>query len=111
MEETLHDRATERTAAPAESGDGATSAAPRNPGGNAPRTGEIVTICGWCPEVNVLKVQRRHTDVLVIVVNKIHPPSVLVLKNGVPMQISHGICAPCRDKHFPETVNERKPQP
>jgi hypothetical protein len=58
--------------------------------------------------VNVLKVQRRHTDVLVIVVNKIHPKSVLVLKNGAPMQISHGICKPCQEKHFPETVNRKE---
>jgi hypothetical protein len=70
--------------------------------------GEIITICGWCPEINVLKVQRRHTDVLVIVVNKIHTKNVLVLKNGVPMQISHGICLACRDKHFPETVKRKE---
>jgi hypothetical protein len=33
---------------------------------------------------------------------------VLVLKNGAPMQISHGICKPCQEKHFPETVNRKE---
>ena len=104
MDETLHDRTARRPDAPVESGDCPTSAAPRI-------AGEIVTICGWCPEINVLKVQRRHTDVLVIVLNKIHPPSVLILKNGVQMQISHGICKPCQEKYFPETVKGKEPQP
>lgn len=53
---------------------------------------KIMTICAWCPVLNVLKVDRRYTDVLVIVVTKAKPMSVDAWLNGEKMLVSHGMC-------------------
>jgi hypothetical protein len=97
MEETLHDRTTERTATPAESGDGAPVA-----------EAGIATVCAWCPSIHILKIQRRETDVVLAFQQG---KRLTISRNGTELKISDGICEPCRAKHFPETVKRKEPQP
>jgi len=98
MDETLHDRTAERHEAPAESGDGS----------KTPEAGnEIVTVCGWCAEVNILKLQRRAADVILIFQQG---KRLAISRNGIPLKISHSMCDKCRAEKFPETVKRKDGQ-
>lgn len=59
---------------------------------------EVVTICGWCPELHILKLQRRDADVIVILQMGIGRQNLMILRNGKNLRVSHGICVPCREK-------------
>jgi hypothetical protein len=55
----------------------------------------MVTICAWCPQLHILKLQLRDIDVLIIYKQG---KELRILRNGVNLTISHGICEPCRAK-------------
>lgn len=58
----------------------------------------IVSICGWCPQLHILKLKRRYTDVVIVVIHKGKPRHYEIFRNGEKLQISHGICPPCKEK-------------
>jgi hypothetical protein len=68
----------------------------------------MATVCAWCPAIHILKIQRRDVDVIVAFQQG---RRLTISRNGVELQISDGICAPCRAKHFPETVKRKETQP
>lgn len=92
MDKTLHDRAPGRDASPADAAD-RTGIAP----GSAEAGSDFVTVCAWCPGIHVLKIQRRDTDVIIAFQQG---KRLMISRNGSPMQISDGICDPCRKEHF-----------
>jgi hypothetical protein len=54
-----------------------------------------VTICAWCPSLHILNLQRREQDVIIVY----HQGKELrIMRNGVSLRISHGICIPCRER-------------
>jgi hypothetical protein len=56
---------------------------------------EPVVVCAWCPSLHILKLQRREQDVVVIYwQNK----ELRILRNGINLKVSHGICVPCRER-------------
>lgn len=65
---------------------------------NRPDLSETVSICGWCKELNILRLQRRDADALIVYQ---HGKQLAIFRNGVKLTVSHGICEPCRAKHFP----------
>lgn len=62
---------------------------------------DIVSICGWCSELRILKLARRSEDLITI---NIHGNELMIYRNGQRLFISHGLCAECRRREFPETV-------
>lgn len=59
-----------------------------------PRRAEnFVTVCAWCPQLHILKLQLRDVDVLVIYKQG---KELRIIRNGVNLQITHGICEPCQ---------------
>jgi hypothetical protein len=56
---------------------------------------EIVTVCAWCPELNILNLPRKSTDLVMIVW---HAGEIRAYKNDAPMYASHGICPEHRQK-------------
>jgi hypothetical protein len=97
MDKTFHDRTSERPALSSYAGD-----RPCSPQGSAQDDpANFVTVCGWCPEVHILKIHRRETDTVIVLH---YGKRLMILRNGIPLTISHGICVPCRDKHFPKKV-------
>jgi hypothetical protein len=66
----------------------------------------VATICGWClvPDgrLTILKLQRRPTDVVGIIVQGHGPTSISIFRNGERLQVSHGICPGCRSKTLVE---------
>lgn len=58
----------------------------------------MVSVCGWCPHLNILRLQRRDTDVLIVYQQG---KMLRISRSGVDLKITHGICEPCRAKHFP----------
>jgi hypothetical protein len=76
-----------------QAGDPATAPATRlpEPGPDA----EPVVVCAWCPSLHVLKLQRREQDVVIIYWQG---KEMRIIRNAVNLNISHGICAPCRER-------------
>lgn len=60
-----------------------------DPGSDA----EPVVVCAWCPSLHILKMARREQDVVVVYWQG---KEIRIMRNGVSLKISHGICAPCR---------------
>ncbi len=61
---------------------------------------DVVTLCAWCQKearLNVLNLPRRPEDLVVIL---IRGTKVEVSRTGKALKVSHGICEPCRVKHF-----------
>jgi hypothetical protein len=56
---------------------------------------EPVTICGWCPSLHILNLQKREQDVIIIYQQG---KELRIIRNGVNLNISHGICIPCRER-------------
>ena len=56
---------------------------------------EPVVVCAWCPSLHILKMQRREQDVVVIYWQA---KELKIIRNGVNLKISHGICVPCRER-------------
>jgi|SRR5579885_415721 len=63
-----------------------------------PDLSETVSVCGWCKELNILRLQRRDTDRLIVYQQG---KQLAIFRSGVKLTVSHGICEPCRAKHFP----------
>jgi hypothetical protein len=59
----------------------------------AESTIESVTICAWCPHLHILKMQCREQDIIIVYRQG---KELRILRNGVNLVISHGICQPCR---------------
>ena len=85
-----HDPATPRDR---ESGDPATAPATRLP--ESGPDAEPAVICAWCPSLHILKLQRREQDVVIIYWQG---KELRIIRNGITLKISHGICQPCRDR-------------
>lgn len=64
---------------------------------------DTVTICGWCPELNILALQRRDTDAVIIFQRG---RTLRVTRNETVLRISTGICTACREKHFPDQIGQ-----
>jgi len=56
---------------------------------------EFAVICAWCPQLNILRMQRRDTDHVVIYQ---HGKVLTIVRNGQTLTISHGICPLCRER-------------
>ena len=53
----------------------------------------FATICGWCPELHILKLARQEMDVIVVMqMGK----DIQIQRNGQPLTISHGMCEQCK---------------
>jgi hypothetical protein len=91
MDENIHGAAARRQPAPVESGNDPSVAQ------DGLAEYNIVRICGWCPELNILKLERRYTDSVVIVFHggRSWPECLQIFRNGEELQISHGICERC----------------
>jgi hypothetical protein len=55
----------------------------------------VVSICGWCPQLHILEFARTDEDLVLI--QQIGGKTVIT-RNGTLMTLSHGICAPCAEK-------------
>jgi hypothetical protein len=54
----------------------------------------FATICGWCPELHILKLARQEMDVIVAMqMGK----DIQIQRNGQPLTISHGMCERCKE--------------
>jgi hypothetical protein len=109
VDEEIRDRATGRDEAADGPGHGPAAAPDRQNGGSDGPTvtvygplnaavipaENIVTVCAWCPQLHILKLQLRDIDVLVIYKQG---KELRILRNGVNLTISHGICEPCRKR-------------
>jgi len=75
--------------------------------------GDVVTICAWCPELHVLRVDRQPGDIFAFSFgrNDRYPApfapqrleKVFRHRRGAPPQllkITSTICPACREKHF-----------
>lgn len=56
---------------------------------------DVAVICAWCPQLHILRMQRRDVDVIVIYQQD---KELRIIRNGKNLTISHGICEPCRAK-------------
>ena len=67
---------------------------------------DVVTICAWCPELHVLKIDRQLGDLIMLAVNGTgRLESAYRKRQGEPvtlLTISDGICDACRAKWFAE---------
>lgn len=88
MESTLHGQVAERNDAPAES----RNAAPLTQVGS-----EIVSVCAWCPGINILRLERQPADVILVFQQG---NQLTISRNGVPLKITHGICPVCKTKQL-----------
>lgn len=95
MDEDIRDRAAGRDEAADGSGNDSPASRDRESAGSSPAAGaeNIVTVCAWCPQLHILKLQLRDIDVLIIYQQG---KEMRILRNGVNLTISHGICEPCR---------------
>ena len=104
MDDTLHDRASGRDESAHDAGHDKATPCDRPSADTAPATrpvtpstveSNIVVICAWCPQLHILKIQRRDVDVIVVFqLGK----ELRIVRNGVNLDISHGICQPCRER-------------
>ncbi len=58
-----------------------------------PDQSEWVSVCAWCPNLNILRMQRRATDVVIVYQ---HAGDLTIFRNGQKLQITHGICDSCK---------------
>jgi hypothetical protein len=56
----------------------------------------VATVCAWCPELHILKLPRRDTDVIVVMQMGKGVTDVQIQRNGERLTISHGMCDPCK---------------
>jgi hypothetical protein len=92
--DSLHDGATAEPAQPA-AGSAVAAANDAAPVGSGDDPANFVTICAWCPQLHILKLQLRDVDVLIVYKQG---KELRILRNGVNLKITHGICAPCRSR-------------
>ncbi len=104
MVNSIHDRTGGRNKVPYDlGGDSATArnlpGAATRPGTHAIEPGAdnepIAVVCAWCPSLHILRLQRREQDVVVIYWQG---KELRIVRNGVNLKISHGICQPCRER-------------
>jgi hypothetical protein len=108
VDDTLRNRDAGRDAASHDAGDDSPASRDSAQPGSGPaagddstaavNTGDIVTICGWCPQLHILSIQRRDVDVISIV---LFEKKTVIFRNGTQLKISHGICAPCSERLHP----------
>jgi hypothetical protein len=55
----------------------------------------IAAVCAWCPSVNILRMQRRDTDAVIIYQ---HAGELRIFRNGHELQVTHGICQRCKER-------------
>lgn len=71
---------------------------------------DVMSICAWCTQLKILSLQRRETDVIVILQTG---SKVEVWRNNKKLFVSHGICEACQAEHFPKpqtaVAQEAKP--
>lgn len=91
MDETLHGATPGRNEAGDESRNNPAAPTPEIAGSG------IVVICAWCPELHILKIQRREEDCVSVFQQGKY---IRISRNGKQLEVSHGICEPCRAKHF-----------
>ena len=82
-----------------------------------PATGDIVVLCGWCPQLHILRSHLGPKETLVIFLDERGPSQAHIYRAGVVddhssykrLIVSHGICEPCKAAHFPTNPPEVKP--
>jgi hypothetical protein len=68
---------------------------------------DVVTVCAWCPGVNILRYHLDKLETLVVFVNDRKEASIYRAQSADDssgykrLVVSHGICEPCRAVHFP----------
>jgi hypothetical protein len=105
MDDKIRDTATGRDTASHDAGHDSSASRDRQIGDPATRPAthlpepgpdaEPVVICAWCPNLHILKLQRREQDVVIVYWQG---KEMKIIRNGVNLQISHGICATCRER-------------
>ena len=50
---------------------------------------EVVSVCAWCQQLNILRMQRRDTDIVIIYQQG---KELRIIRNGTVLTVSHGIC-------------------
>ena len=79
---------------------------------NAPDRTDIVTVCAWCPQLHILKLEGQPGDEFQVR-SKVDADGTRLhaywrWRQGQgwrELAVSHGVCAACRAQHFPESVN------
>jgi hypothetical protein len=66
----------------------------------------FVTVCGWCPELHILKLPRRDLDVIVIMQMGKGVTDVQIQRNGERLTISHGMCPSCKSAQLQSVSRE-----
>lgn len=94
MDQTIHDRVAGRNEAADGPGHDSPATQDSAESGSA-ASADIVTVCAWCPNLHILKLQLR--DVGVLIVYK-QGKELRIMRNGQNLIVSHGICAPCRER-------------
>jgi len=75
-------------------------------------SGDVVTVCGWCPELRVLTLQRQRGDQIVFLLEGEKLAAYRWRRfagETTALTISHGICLECKAKHFPTTGQAARP--
>lgn len=60
-------------------------------------TENMAVVCAWCPELHIMKLQRKSTDVIEIMQEG--AKRLVIRRNGVQLAVSHGICRSCSAAH------------
>lgn len=84
-----------------------------------PATRDVVVVCGWCPQLHILRAHVEHLETLVVFIDdrngvSIYRAEAVADHSGYKrLIVSHGICEACKSKHFPPglTVDETKVKP
>jgi hypothetical protein len=58
-----------------------------------------VSICAWCPQLHILRLDRNALDVVMIVQEGSH---LSIFRNGDSLEITHGMCPNCYEKERAE---------
>jgi hypothetical protein len=51
-----------------------------------------VTVCAWCPQLHIMRLERAALDVVMIVQEG---KRLLVFRNGESLEVTHAICPAC----------------
>lgn len=60
----------------------------------------IATICAWCKGLHIMNLERKETDVVLIL---LYGKDVKVSLNGENLKLSHSVCDECRRRDFPNS--------
>lgn len=63
----------------------------------------IAVLCAWCKELRILKLDRKPTDVVVVVM---YGKTVKISLNGDDLQLSHTYCPECQAKELASMKEE-----